>query len=187
MRKLFLLCGIFIFWSTLCLADTFTREASYSVCFSPEGHCTKTVVNSISKAKKEILVQAFSFTSFPIAKALVTAREHGVDVKVILDKSTLTDQFYAVQYCQKHKLPLKIDYLPAVAHNKVMIIDNELIITGSFNFTKAADEKNTENLLVIHDKILAKKYKDNWDKRESSSINISEYLPQMLAKPRPDH
>ena len=64
-------------------------------------------------------------------------------------------------------IPVKIDAKHAIAHNKVMIIDGETVITGSFNFTKAAEENNAENLLRIHDKKLAERYIGNWQERES--------------------
>ena len=56
-----------------------------------------------------------------------------------------------------------IDAAHAIAHNKVIIVDEETVLTGSFNFTKAAEERNAENLLVIHDKGLAAKYRENWE------------------------
>ena len=62
-----------------------------------------------------------------------------------------------------------IDPSHAIAHNKIMIIDGEIVITGSFNFTKAAEEKNAENLLVIRDKALAEKYIKNWQEHEGHS------------------
>jgi phospholipase D len=63
----------------------------------------------------------------------------------------------------------RIDYKPAIAHNKVIIIDNGSVITGSFNFTKAAQFKNAENVLIIHDKQLADIYKQNWLYREKQT------------------
>ncbi|MFA6408589.1 MAG: phospholipase D family protein [Gammaproteobacteria bacterium] len=176
MRKISLLLFLFSLWSTLCFGDIFSNDASYTVCFSPEGRCTQPIVTAIYNAKKEILVQAFSFTNFPIAKALVAAQKRGVDVEILLDKSAIVEPMYTVDYCRKHNLPIKIDYLPDIAHNKVMIIDDEITITGSFNFTKAADQKNTENLLLIHDKILAAKYKNNWQKRTKLSLTLLEYI-----------
>ena len=64
---------------------------------------------------------------------------------------------------------MKIDAKHAIAHNKVMIIDGETVITGSFNFTKAAEENNAENLLVIHDRKLASIYTKNWQEHERHS------------------
>jgi phosphatidylserine/phosphatidylglycerophosphate/cardiolipin synthase-like enzyme len=60
-------------------------------------------------------------------------------------------------------IPVKIDAVHAIAHNKIVVIDGETIITGSFNFTKSAEENNAEDLLVIHDKALAERYTKNWE------------------------
>jgi phosphatidylserine/phosphatidylglycerophosphate/cardiolipin synthase-like enzyme len=62
----------------------------------------------------------------------------------------------------KARIPVKIDFVHDIAHNKIMIIDGEIVITGSFNFSKAAEDKNAENLLVIRDKDLPAKYTENW-------------------------
>jgi phosphatidylserine/phosphatidylglycerophosphate/cardiolipin synthase-like enzyme len=66
-------------------------------------------------------------------------------------------------------VPVSIDAKHKIAHNKVMIIDSETVITGSFNFTKLAEEGNAENLLVIRSKDLAAKYIDNWNKHAEHS------------------
>jgi len=66
-------------------------------------------------------------------------------------------------------IPTYIDAAHAIAHNKIMIIDRETVITGSFNFTKAAEEKNAENLLIIKNKELAKIYLDNWERHKEHS------------------
>lgn len=78
-----------------------------------------------------------------------------------VDKSHLPERYTNAPFLGKSGIPVKIDPAHAIAHNKIMIIDGETIITGSFNFTKAAEEKNAENLLVIRDKNLAVKYIKN--------------------------
>jgi phosphatidylserine/phosphatidylglycerophosphate/cardiolipin synthase-like enzyme len=93
----------------------------------------------------------------------------GVKVEVILDKSQRTDQYSSATFLFNAGIPTKIDSQHALAHNKVMIIDGETVITGSFNFTKAAEEKNAENLLVIRDKKLAERYIKNWQEHEKHS------------------
>ena len=66
-------------------------------------------------------------------------------------------------------IPVKIDAVHAIAHNKIVIIDGEAVITGSFNFTEAAKENNAENLLVIHDRKLAERYTRNWEEHAQHS------------------
>jgi phosphatidylserine/phosphatidylglycerophosphate/cardiolipin synthase-like enzyme len=132
------------------------------VYFSPQGGCTQAVVDELATAKTTVLVQAYSFTSAPIAKALIDAHKRGVDIKVILDKSNATARYTAADFVLHAGIPCWIDPLHAIAHNKIMVIDGADVITGSFNFTKAAEYHNAENMLVIHDSNLAKHYSENW-------------------------
>ncbi len=132
------------------------------VYFSPHGGCTEAAVKEINAAKATILVQAYSFTSTPIAKALLEAHKRGVKVEVILDKSQRTEKYSEADFLVNVGIPTKIDAQHAIAHNKIMVIDDQTIITGSFNFTKAAEEHNAENMLVIRSPELATKYTANW-------------------------
>jgi phosphatidylserine/phosphatidylglycerophosphate/cardiolipin synthase-like enzyme len=132
------------------------------VYFSPKGGCTEAVVRELGAAQQSVLVQAYSFTSAPIAKALVEAHKRGVKVEVILDKSQRTEKYSEADFLVNLGIPVRIDAKHAIAHNKIMVIDGETVITGSFNFTKAAEEHNAENLLVIRDATLAEKYAANW-------------------------
>ena len=138
------------------------HAADIQVFFSPTGGCTKAVVENLKKATNTVLVQAYSFTSGPIAKALVDAEKRGVKVQVILDKSQRTEKYSSADFVQHAGIPTYIDAKHAIAHNKIMIIDGKTVLTGSFNFTKAAEENNAENLLVIQDPTLAFKYTTNW-------------------------
>jgi phosphatidylserine/phosphatidylglycerophosphate/cardiolipin synthase-like enzyme len=137
-------------------------RAVAQVYFSPRGGCTDAIVKEIGKAKSEILVQAYSFTSKPIAKALIEAKKAGVHVEIILDKSNRSARYSAADFTAHMGIPTYIDAQHAIAHNKIMVIDRETVITGSFNFTKAAEEHNAENLLILRSRELAKDYLDNW-------------------------
>jgi phosphatidylserine/phosphatidylglycerophosphate/cardiolipin synthase-like enzyme len=134
------------------------------VFFSPHGGATEAVVRELGNAKMEIFVQAYSFTSAPIAKALVNAHKRGVKVTVVLDRSQRSTKYSSADFVNNAGIPTFIDAKHAIAHNKIMIIDQAVVITGSFNFTKAAEEKNAENLLVIKgDAGLVKKYLANFE------------------------
>ena len=102
-----------------------------SVFFSPNGGCTAAIIDEINNAKSEILVQAYSFTSAPIAKALVEAHKRGVKVQAILDKSQRTAHYTSASFLANSKIPTFIDERHAIAHNKIMIIDGTTVITGS--------------------------------------------------------
>lgn len=136
------------------------------VAFSPKGGIAGMIVNELSKAKKTIQVQAYSFTNTEIAKALADAKKRGVDVRVVLDKSQETEQYSSATFLANAGIPVHIDREFQIAHNKIMIIDGIDIITGSFNFTKSAENSNAENCLVIHgNKQLADLYSKNWEWR----------------------
>jgi len=139
------------------------------VYFSPGGGCIEAIVGELNRAKKEILVQAYSFTSQPIAKALVDAHKRGLRTEIVLDKSQRGEKYSAADFTAHMGVPTYIDSSHAIAHNKIMVIDQETVITGSFNFTKAAEDRNAENILIIKSRELAKEYLDNWEKHKGHS------------------
>lgn len=153
-----------VFWTGLLPPITLPQESltTVEVCFSPRGQCTDAIIKELNRAKNSVLVQAYSFTSVPIAEALVNAYRRGVKVKVILDKSRKNEKESSAPSLSAGGVQVKIAATRGIAHNKVMIIDDEIVITGSFNFTKNAEKKNAENLLIIHDRKLAEKYVKNW-------------------------
>jgi phosphatidylserine/phosphatidylglycerophosphate/cardiolipin synthase-like enzyme len=171
MAKLRIACAL-AFVAGLLLAGC-EPEASIpqgiQVYFSPKGGATEAVVAALDHATNAVLVQAYSFTSAPIAKALVEAHRRGVDVQVILDHSQRTEKYSEADFLKNSGIPTLIDAQHAIAHNKIMIIDGYVVLTGSFNFTKAAEEHNAENLLVINDPVLAKRYIENWHAHEQHS------------------
>ena len=140
------------------------------VCFSPQGGCTAAVVSALNDAQETVLVQAYTFTSAPIAKALVDAHKRGVKVQVILDKSERAEKYSRAGFFKNAGIPTFIDDKHAIAHNKVMVIDSRVVITGSFNFTREAEESNAENLLVIRDSSMAEKYAENWREHLAHSV-----------------
>jgi len=139
------------------------------VYFSPHGGCTEAVVRELDLAKQTVFVQAYSFTSKEIAVALDNAKARGVAVHVILDKSNLTENYSDADFVAHHGISVLIDAEHTIAHNKIIMIDGQVVITGSFNFTEQAERSNAENLLVIHDRALAERYLANWHVHEAHS------------------
>ena len=148
-------------------------EPAWRVYFSPNHGATKAVVDALDGAKATVLVQAYSFTSAPIAKALVEAHDRGVHVQVILDRKETGSKYSSADFVAHAGIVTLIDGMHAIAHNKVMIIDGLAVITGSFNFTTAAERQNAENLLVIRDKTLAARYSENWRAHAAHSIRYA--------------
>ena len=153
-----------ILWTVLLPPVTLPQEnpTTLEVCFSPHGECTSAIIKELEKANNSVLIQAYSFTSAPIAEALLNAFNKGVKVEIILDKRGKTEKSSKATFFIDKGIPVMIDDKHAKAHNKVMVIDRETVITGSFNLSEAAEKTNAENLLIIHDRKLAEKYVENW-------------------------
>ncbi|HQG32485.1 MAG TPA: phospholipase D family protein [Deltaproteobacteria bacterium] len=155
-------------------AHQFKATGTVDVYFSPKGGAAEAIIREIDHARKDIFIQAYSFTSAPIAKALVNAHKRGVRVEVLLDKSQRTSKYSSSDFFAHAGIPTFIDSSHAIAHSKIMIIDGSTLITGSFNFTKAAEEKNAENLLIFKgNKPLADRYIENFDEHMEHSQRYS--------------
>ncbi|MDE3021376.1 MAG: phospholipase D family protein [Pseudomonadota bacterium] len=148
-------------------------DSAVIVAFSPNGDATRVIVSEINHAQHQILVQAYSFTSKPIISALARAKDRGVDVEVIADKSNEHERYSGIMTMREHHVPVWIDNTVDIAHNKVMIFDDQAVLTGSFNFSVSAQKYNAENILLIKDDpALANLYIKNWDWRKSLSQQI---------------
>ena len=151
-------------------AEHFKSIGTTDVYFSPKGGTTGAVVSEINAAKKVILLQAYSFTSLPIAKALVNAWKRGVKIEAILDQSQRIEKYSEADFLVNSGIPTYIDAAHAIAHNKIIIIDQSTLITGSFNFTYAAEENNAENLLILKgNKALVARYILNLEQHKGHS------------------
>lgn len=147
-----------------------THEAVIQVRFSPGGRCTQLVEETIAQAKKSILVQAYGFTSLPIADALIAAHQRGVEVKILVDRSQLKSKYSQLRHVMKQGIAVAVDKVSGIAHNKVMIVDDAYVLTGSFNWTKAAETRNAENLLLIRDPKLNEIYSAKWHERAARAL-----------------
>ena len=102
---------------------------------------------------------AFLITHNELSKALVKAKQRKVDVKIIIDANSVTTRNTKHQVLRQNNIPLKTENYAGKLHSKSIIIDDEYIITGSMNFSNSGENKNDENLLIIKNTKLAKKYK----------------------------
>lgn len=179
MKTSILCLTVVCLFSNVGYAESMFSEEAVHACFTPAEDCTGYIVNAINEAKEEILVQAYSFTSTPIANALIDASNRHVTIKIILDKSQVMQKYSVTTLLNNNRLPVWIDSKVAIAHNKVIIIDKHLLLTGSFNFTKAAQTHNAENILFINNENLAKQYADNWYQRQQASLPYIQYIQKI--------
>jgi phosphatidylserine/phosphatidylglycerophosphate/cardiolipin synthase-like enzyme len=156
--------------------QSFQGQGTIEVGFAPWDDVEGMVVRAIQGARKQVLVHAFSFTSRPIARALVAAKARGVDVQVTADR----EQAFAgdgsrIPDLSKGGIPVWLEVRYQSAHNKVMVIDADtstpVVITGSANWTGAAARKNAENVLVLRNNhALTRAYAANWRRHRDEAL-----------------
>ena len=149
--------------------DSPVRSSHIQTCFNPGENCTQFVQEAIGKAEKSILVQAYYFTSRPIADALIKAHQGGITVRVLVDRSQLEYEHTQIYRMLAKGISIKVDPTPGSAHSKVMIIDDAYVLTGSFNWTQAAAQRNVENLLLVHDPKINQAYYKEWHRRAAKA------------------
>ena len=140
-----------------CFAD------EMAVYFSPNGGCQQAIVDEIDRARGTMDIAMYFLTSREIAQALVRAKERKVQVRCVFDKSQKIPSYSKAGYLIKRGFPVKFHTGDGLMHNKFAIIDDHILMTGSFNWTPTADRKNEENLLIITDASIIKKYRDRFE------------------------
>lgn len=175
-----MLCGLLtvtsaLAWDTRPSSEpvVIASSASVRVLFTPGDNIAGEIVQAIRQARTQVLVQAFSFTHGDIARALIDAHKRGVEVKLIADrKQTENMRRGQVTGIARAGVPVWLDGTHQSAHNKVILIDagqpGAQVITGSYNFTRAAQSKNAENVVFISgNAALVRQYAANWQRHEA--------------------
>ena len=145
------------------------------VFFSPRGGCEEAILAQLDGARKYIHVAMYAFTSRYLAQALVRAKERGVEVKVVLDRSFQEESKYSKgEYLKRKGVPVKlvapvemrgIKMIKGLMHHKFAVIDGEVVVTGSYNWTARAERVNYENLLIFVDSPgLARAYEEEFER-----------------------
>ncbi len=146
--------GVSILWSFSASAMApkgKDRAPRCEAMFSPGGGIESRLAEEIGAAKKRIRVQMYIFNSKRIGEALSQTARRGVNVEVILDKSQEKATYGPWRVMRRDGVKIYFDSEHETANNKVILIDDRTVITGSYNFTKAAEEKNAENILIVKD------------------------------------
>ncbi|MCX7342929.1 MAG: phospholipase D family protein [Proteobacteria bacterium] len=137
------------------------------VCFTPNQACFPKILQYIDNAQSSILLLGYSFTSKPLTDALIKAKNRGVNVRIVLDHSQKSQKASKepIEALIKNQIEIRFDHSVKIAHNKVIIIDNNQTITGSYNWSHSAEFNNAENLIFIQSQEVTKKYTDYFEGR----------------------
>ena len=161
-------------------AQRFPATGSIEIAFTPGDAIDNLIINAIDGAKSEVLVHAYSFTHRRIARALVRARQRGVAVAVIADREQARAlPQNALPELATGAVEVCLDGNFQAAHNKIVVIDAEseraITITGSYNFTLAAQRSNAENVIVLRENPqVARAYRSNWQRLKAACVPWSE-------------
>lgn len=142
--------------------------SSVQVGFSPEGSALQLVLKAIESAHQEIRLMGYSFTSPEVVSALVRAKRRGVDVRIVIDEKSNRSKASqaAMNVVVNAGIPLRTNGRYAIMHDKVIIVDNHTVEAGSFNYTRSAASRNSENVLVINEMPeVAQTYLQHWQSR----------------------
>jgi phosphatidylserine/phosphatidylglycerophosphate/cardiolipin synthase-like enzyme len=176
--------GLLMLALNLALALAKAQAApSLQVLFTPWDNAEQALVKEIGQAKKQILVQAFVFTSRTLAQALIQAQRRGVEVQILADRERLFGGNNEDEARSASQIPnlrnagigvwLEVKY--AAAHNKIMVIDahsaKPVVVTGSYNWSYSAQHRNAENLLIFRDNpALTQQYFNNWQRHRADAL-----------------
>ena len=152
-----------------------------AIYFTPPAGAASGLIKQIDGAKKSIKVMAYGFTATNLAEALVRAKRRGVDVGLIQDEKSAQNNRETLPILLAAGIEVRSDGKHAIQHNKVMLIDDDIVITGSYNFTKSAESRNAENIMIVRSSYAAKRYADNWKLHWDHSEKVTD-LPPAKAK-----
>lgn len=156
----------------------FAATGTIQYAFSPDDHADSMIIAAINAAQSRVLMLAYSLTHRRITDALIHAKRRGLDVAVIVDQGQAHAHPAMTRELARGGVPLLFDAHHSAAHNKVIILDpgyaDCAVVTGSFNFTYAAQRRNAENVLVLRgNPPLCDAYFNNWRRHQSHSRPLS--------------
>lgn len=159
-------------------SHTLPAQGTVELAFTPWDDSEAAILRVLKEARKAVYVQAYVFTSRPLAKALIAAKDRGVAVEILSDREMLAkDEAGRSQIPQLAAagIPVWVEVRYAAAHNKIVLIDPEeetaAVVTGSYNFTFSAQARNAENLLIMRGNPgLARAYFDNWKRHRMEAL-----------------
>ena len=138
--------------------ELMTGQIRIECYFAPEDGVEKELLEEISASRKSIDVMAFSFTSEPIAEAMVARLRQGVQVRALFEARNAGSQYSRDDFLAANGARVYMDTNPNTMHHKVIVIDNATVATGSYNFSAAAESSNDENVLIVHSPEIAQAY-----------------------------
>ena len=153
-------------------------QGTVQVAFTPWDDAESLLLETLGRARREILVQAYLLTSRAIAASLIAAKQRGLAVSVLADARQHADNPSSLlPSLAENGIPVWLETRYRNAHNKIMIIDagtkDVVVVTGSYNFTRSAQRMNSENLFLIRGNLaLARRFRQNWERHRADAVAL---------------
>jgi len=167
--NIILIVGLLFTFSFNALTET---EVYFSLYDDPE----LIIIKNIDNAKEFINIAMYTFTDIEISQAILKAKDRGVDIKIYLDRSQVNAKYGKSRYFVNNGIEdIRISSNNYIMHNKFAVVDNKIVITGSYNWTASAGERNDENLLVIDNENIIKKYQNQFNNLWNNKYSLERY------------
>ena len=156
---------------------SFNTLAKTEVYFSFYDDPELIIIKNIDDSKKFINIAMYTFTDREIAQSIIRAKDRGVNIKIYLDRSQVNAKYSKSRYLINNGIEegIRISSNNYIMHNKFAVIDNKIVITGSYNWTASAGERNDENLLIIDDKNIIEKYQNQFNNLWNNKYSLERY------------
>ena len=138
------------------------EKKAIQLFFSPKGKCAQHIINTINQAEEEIYIAIFVFTHQGIADALISAKARGVKIHILADDRQANGKWSKLAKLNQHNIDIYIDKRAGVFHHKWLAVDKKTIITGSYNYSKNAENKNNEIIGHVESRAVVEKYYQDW-------------------------
>lgn len=149
---------IFAYWGN------FPAASMTEVHFSPGEACRDAIIRYLSLARFRADICVFTISDDRISRAIDATHRRGVHVRIITDNEKIADKGSDIGLLAEMRIPVRIDMTENHMHHKFMVVDNALVLTGSYNWTRSAAEKNQENVLITDDKTVVKAFANEFER-----------------------
>ncbi len=150
--------------SKLTLTKNQESESTNSSYFSPGTACRSAIIQQLRSAKSTIRICVFTISDNEIFEEIIRAHKRNISVKLLTDNDKSFDRGSDIEAIHKAGVPVKIDRTDSHMHHKFCIIDKERVLTGSYNWTRSAAERNQENIIISSDAKMAKDFVREFDR-----------------------
>ena len=143
------------------------------VYFSPGEDCVNHIIDLINEAYTQLDICVFTISDDRISRALVEAMKNGVEIRIISDNFKIDDTGSDIEDWSRVGIPVKLDETDNHMHHKFMIIDEKIVVTGSYNWTRSAALYNQENIISTDDEEVVSKFSNEFEKLWLNTVIIT--------------